>query len=71
MKTEQTLIEQLESLVDSNSVARVLECLSDVCHLKAQHIEENWQDEALAKLWTKAGVKINQLQDRIHRDYGI
>lgn len=58
MQTE-TLMDTLEALVDSNSLSRVLECLSDIAHLKADHVATNWQDDGLAKAWTKAGLACN------------
>src|ERR1700731_964697 len=53
---EQKLI--LESLIDSSSLADVLESLSEIADGKAQHIAENWQDSALAAQWNRAASRI-------------
>lgn len=39
----------------------VINALSQVCHEKAQHIEENWQDKRLAKTWETAARKLDRL----------
>ena len=45
---------QLELLVDASSVQAVLQSLSEICGLKAEHIEEAWHDHDLAKTWSTA-----------------
>lgn len=53
---EQKLI--LESLIDSSSLADVLETLSEIAGAKAQHIAENWQDTPLAAQRNRAASRI-------------
>jgi hypothetical protein len=48
----------LESMIDSSSLADVLDSLAEIAHAKAQHIEENWQDISLARTWDGAGKRI-------------
>jgi hypothetical protein len=60
MKTEQ-LRNELESLIDSNSLSTVLDAISVICHEKAEHVNENWQDKTLAKSWVKAGNRIGRM----------
>ena len=60
-------IEALEKAVDARGLAAVLSDLADVCFLKAQHIEEAWQDETTAKGWTAAGLAIGTANNRILR----
>lgn len=55
------LAEKLEDLVDANNLVDVINALSQVCHEKAQHIEENWQDKRLAKTWETAARKLDRL----------
>ncbi len=43
----------LEELIDKRSVAEVLSTIADICSEKAMHIDENWQDHALARAWRK------------------
>jgi len=53
---EQLLV--LESLIDSSSLADVLDSLAEIAHAKAQHIQENWQDISLARTWNNVGKRI-------------
>jgi len=51
----------LEMLVDSNGLDGVLEMLAGICHEKSSHVEEAWQDRALARAWTRNAVKVERL----------
>ena len=51
----------LESMVDMYGLGHILNSLSAICFLKAEHIRSAWQDEGLAKDWEYAGDKINDL----------
>jgi hypothetical protein len=48
----------LEKLVDSCGLHYLLVGLQDVCHLKADHIRENWQDEKTAHAWGAAAGNV-------------
>ena len=48
----------LEKLVDHTSLGAILEALSEICYLKAEHVRTNWEDDSLAKLWERAGNKL-------------
>jgi len=41
-------VDALEQMVDHSSFAQILEMLAEIASMKADHIEANWQDEALA-----------------------
>ena len=58
------LLEQVESLVDQHGVQKLLDALSDVCHLKAQHIATEYQFDGLARQWRLIGVKVHQLANK-------
>lgn len=45
--------DQLEAYVDQYGLYGVLEKLQQVCYEKQDHVQSNWQDAALAKLWEK------------------
>lgn len=49
---------QLEQLIDERSLPEVLEMIQGICYEKAQHIEANYQDKTLARLWTQMGNKL-------------
>ncbi len=61
--------ESLEKMIDSGSLAGLLENLETVCHEKADHLRTNWQDETAAKAWefvarriaTAAGAALDRL----------
>lgn len=52
--------EALEAMIDSESLARVLENLETVCLEKAEHLRVNWQDEATAKAWERVALRIDR-----------
>ena len=41
----------LEGLIDRRGIEQVLQQISDICGLKAQHVAEFWQDAGLAMRW--------------------
>jgi hypothetical protein len=47
----QTELAELEVLIDAAGIEAVIQSLSEICGLKADHIAANWQDTALAKRW--------------------
>jgi hypothetical protein len=47
----QTELDTLEALIDAAGIEAVLQGLSEICGLKADHIAHNWQDTILAKRW--------------------
>jgi hypothetical protein len=59
-----TLLEQLEQLIDQNSLQTVLDTLADVCHEKAEHLQSNWQDTFTANLWTCRAKTISKVAGR-------
>jgi hypothetical protein len=59
---------ELERYVDKYGLKLVIEALSEIAHDKAAHIAENWQDIALAKVWTKRGNLLNNVSSRFDDD---
>jgi hypothetical protein len=47
----QTELNTLEALIDAAGIEAVLQGLSEICGLKADHITHTWQDTILAKRW--------------------
>ena len=60
----ETLAWQLERLIDRSSLPMVLEALAAVCGEKADHVRTNWQDNALATVWGRAGRQLDQMAAR-------
>lgn len=46
-----TTREQLEQLVDRFGLGMILDELAIICDEKAEHVQSNWQDGHLAKVW--------------------
>lgn len=61
----QSDVDAIERIVDHSSVAKTLEALSAVCFLKAEHIDENWQDRSLASAWERAGKAVDSCTSRV------
>lgn len=56
--THETLIDEVERLIDTHGLAAFLETTATVCNLKADHIRENWQDDATAQPWDRMGSRL-------------
>ena len=52
----------LEAAIDKSSALHVIRELETVLHAKAEHIRENWQDEALAKAWESVAVALEKAE---------
>ena len=46
--------EYLERMIDRAGMLTVISALANIAGYKAEHLRENWQDEASAKRWDKA-----------------
>jgi len=53
--------EHLEQLIDAYGLPRLLAEMADIAYGKAEHVQSNWQDERLAKAWTKVGMELAAL----------
>ena len=51
----------VERLVDLHSLKEVIETLSTVCCLKADHLRSNWQDSNLADIWEIASSYLDKV----------
>jgi len=58
-------IEQLEKLVDTYSLAQVVEALATIASEKADHIRSNWQDEHMAKCWERAAIRLDKVSAQL------
>jgi len=59
-KKKQDLADILEQQIDRYTLTVVLDALEEVCFMKAQHLEENWQDKASAKAWHDAAMRLDR-----------
>lgn len=51
---------RLEAMIDESGLGDVLDALAEICEEKAEHVESNWQDRSLARLWTRAGAHVRK-----------
>jgi hypothetical protein len=47
----QSELDTLEALIDAAGIEAVIQGLSEICGLKADHIAHSWHDTILAKRW--------------------
>jgi hypothetical protein len=55
----------LETLVDKYTLAGVLEALTVMCHLKAEHLRVHWQDDATAREWERHAVVVQRAAAKV------
>lgn len=55
----------VEALVDRVGMKAFLCILASVCAGKAQHVQENWQDEALSREWMRLYRRIDKTSDTV------
>lgn len=65
MNNEQDLIIELERYVDKHGLLHVLTALESLCYEKAEHVKSTWQDQALARTWTRAGAAILKSSSKV------
>lgn len=56
----------LEAMVDSTSLATVVELLAEICHEKADHVYVTWQDCELAAQWTRDAKKLLRAMGQVY-----
>jgi SHS2 domain-containing protein len=62
------LEETLERMIDQNGLTHVVNTLSVICAEKAEHLRINWQDKALAKIWSADSNILDDAARRIRSD---
>lgn len=51
----------VEQAIDEFGLQRVLDSLARVCGEKAEHVNTNWQDPALAGWWARRGHLVERV----------
>lgn len=54
----------IEGHIDHLGLDTVLDIIREICYGKAQHLRENWQDEATAQVWDRAGSIVDTASTR-------
>lgn len=62
MKLPKWVKDELETMMGSVGVNDMLSLMADICAEKAEHIRSNWQDDALAKAYDRAGKALDRLK---------
>lgn len=52
---------ELEAMVDAAGLNNLLYALAHVCRMKADHVQINWQDAPLARMWGDNANKIERV----------
>lgn len=55
----------LEALIDQLGLDEVVQCLSEVCQDKSEHIRESYNDNESAHDWLKRANLLNELVSRV------
>ena len=63
-KLSQSQAVELEQLIDKSSLECVLANIAQICIEKSHHVESNWQDRRLARLWEKAARAVDKLSEK-------
>lgn len=53
--------DEIERLIDRKGLASVLGEIENICHAKASHVREVWQDRGLAQLWERASDAVGKV----------
>jgi len=59
------LLRELEGLVDTHGLDKVVATLSEICSGKADHLAENWQDENASEAWARNARKLDTLHGKL------
>jgi|7_EtaG_2_1085326.scaffolds.fasta_scaffold02199_2 hypothetical protein len=57
--SEDQAINDIEAIIDANSVEYALQIVAKVCRLKADHIQNYWQGEDQALFYNNLGATID------------
>lgn len=55
----------LEALIDTHTVANVVDGLAFICREKADHIRASYQDESLARRWDRAMALLTECETKV------
>lgn len=58
---------ELEAMIDRDGLEAVIDRLAGICREKEEHVLSNWQDNRLARQWTKRAVLLDKAVDQVRR----
>lgn len=61
--------DDLEQILDRTGLKGLFEALADIANEKESHVQEAWQDAALARRWAKLRTKFEKLAESVDDPY--
>ncbi len=61
--------DDLEQILDRTGVRGLFEALAEIANEKESHVEESWQDRALARRWGKLRGRFEKLAETTDDPY--
>ncbi len=61
--------DDLEQILDRTGIRGLFEALAEIASEKESHVEEAWQDAALARRWAKLRTKFEKLSESVDDPY--
>ena len=61
--------DDLEQILDRTGLKGLFEALAEIAGEKESHVQEAWQDAALAKRWSKLSTKFDKLAQSVDDPY--
>jgi hypothetical protein len=65
--TNQEIETAVEEILDRSSVLAMLEALGAICSAKAEHVQDVWDDRAMAMAWQRVGMIIDHAATRLDK----
>jgi len=54
-------VNTIESIIDRVGMAEFAETVTAIAHGKAEHLESNWQDKGMARVWNRIARRFDKL----------
>lgn len=61
--------DDLEQILDRTGVRGLFEALAEIASEKESHVQEAWQDSAIAKRWSRLSAKFDKLAQSVDDPY--
>lgn len=66
VREHNTNLDALEAMVDKIGLANLVEALAEICSAKADHVQSNWQDDALAAVWDRDAAVLLKASGKVN-----
>lgn len=54
-------VQTLEQMIDRVDLAELADTIARIAYEKAEHVQTNWQDRDLARVWNRVGRRFDKL----------